>query len=310
MKLKTKNKGGIMKHFFEAVYVLCKVSRPIGWIVLPLVFIMGFYERVEHPLFTHLLSHPEYGFLPFVQLLLFSFPASLIGYGINDMYDRGTDLLNDRKTYKYLDGVPLSLAHFRLIKVGVYVSATFMVLSGFSTGNMANSCVMAGVVACAFLYSAPPVRLKGRAPFDSIINCVLYGYGPFTVGYTYSGESVFSMSFRYYLFFLTLGAIHAFFTVIDVSADKAAGINTFAVKYGQKNTIRCAIVIVALTLLFGRFEMVGTNVFLCITLLCMICSLFIPLGLLEIKAKKCCYGIFCGFLLSVILLLGERLVIV
>ncbi len=70
----------------QSLILLLKVSRPLGWVVAPLVFVIGFYY-----------SNSYLTLLSIVQIILLSFPFSIILYGINDLYDYDSDRLNPRK---------------------------------------------------------------------------------------------------------------------------------------------------------------------------------------------------------------------
>jgi len=163
--------------------VLVKVSRPVGWVLLPTIFITGFYTP-EVP--TSLFFHPEFAFLPFIQALLLSFPASLIGYGINDIYDRESDIRNPRKRRGSIDGETLDPDYFHSIKIASLAMATLLLVSSISTLEPANLVLMMTVLFLSYAYSAPPIRLKARPPLDSLSNGILYGYGPFALGYGYN----------------------------------------------------------------------------------------------------------------------------
>ena len=91
-----------MKNFL----VLLKTSRPIGWIIAPLVFLVGLSY-----------SGADLSFLPILQMLLLSFPYCLFVYGINDVYDYESDKLNPRK--KFIEGVKLKPIHHPLIKKAI-----------------------------------------------------------------------------------------------------------------------------------------------------------------------------------------------
>lgn len=74
--------------------LLMKVSRPAGWIIAPLIFLIALFY-----------SGASLSLLSIVQLILLSFPFCVFLYGINDIYDYESDKLNNRK--KLLEGIKL-----------------------------------------------------------------------------------------------------------------------------------------------------------------------------------------------------------
>jgi len=71
----------------RSLILLVKVSRPLGWVVAPLVFNIGLYY-----------SNANLSLTSLIQIVLPSFPFSIILYRINDIYDYDSDKLNPRKT--------------------------------------------------------------------------------------------------------------------------------------------------------------------------------------------------------------------
>ena len=65
----------------KSLILLVKVSRPFGWVVAPLVFVIGLYY-----------SNSSLTSLSIVQIILLSFPFSVLLYGINDLYDKCIDI--------------------------------------------------------------------------------------------------------------------------------------------------------------------------------------------------------------------------
>ena len=66
--------------------LLIKASRPAGWLVQSLAFLGGWR-----------ISGAGIDFLSVLQFLMMMFPLNLMLYGINDIYDYKSDMLNKRK---------------------------------------------------------------------------------------------------------------------------------------------------------------------------------------------------------------------
>ncbi|MHA2406185.1 MAG: hypothetical protein ACXACH_05480, partial [Candidatus Hermodarchaeia archaeon] len=83
--------------------VLIQVSRPLGWLIAPLVFLLGL-TAFGTPLSP----------LVVVQLVLLSIPYCVLLYGMNDVYDYEADKLNPRKPTR--DSVEMETEIFPLVK--------------------------------------------------------------------------------------------------------------------------------------------------------------------------------------------------
>jgi 4-hydroxybenzoate polyprenyltransferase len=86
----------------------------------------------------------------------------------------------------------------------------------------------------AYLYSAPPARLKEKPLLDSIANGFMI-FGAFVIGYSFGGTLT-QISYKWYLLGLAAMGIHAFTTIMDYTPDKAAGYRTFAIYFGKRPT--------------------------------------------------------------------------
>ena len=109
-------------------------------------------------------------------------------------------------------------------------------------------------------YSSPPFSFKNRPIIDLIVCGVGSGVLPFLIGLQTSSQLTIDFAFpwvvrRYQDAFLTAvplfliqAAGQVFQVVGDQQADAAAGVNTFAVKYGKKTSLRLASALIILTL--------------------------------------------------------------
>lgn len=202
------------------LYDLIKVSRPAFWILWPVVFLVGLTS-----------SGSAMTYLAIIQMVLLSFPACLVVYGINDIFDYRSDRMNPRK--KDIEGVKLEKRHFPGI---IYASAA--VLSIFFlvtvlTLNISNLFSSFLFMAIGYFYSAPP-RLKSIPMLDSLSNGILYFYSPFLMGFSY-GSDIASVGLKWYLITFCVAGIHAFTTIMDHSVDKKAGDMTFSVFFGKRS---------------------------------------------------------------------------
>jgi len=160
-------------------------------------------------------------------LFFFSLPANLFLYGINDLFDSKTDILNDKKgKFENL----FLVGQKKLYVVGVFISLLlslplFLVLS--TNGRIFLSIFLF----LCFFYSAPPLRFKARIFLDFLSN-FLYVLPSF-VAVLYFNSTI---NFNYLVIasWFWVSAMHLFSAIPDIKADKEAGIATSAVLLGEK----------------------------------------------------------------------------
>lgn len=206
---------------------LLRLSRPRFWLYTLGPFILPILAQ-----FPGIAS--EWPML-LLGLLYFSFPANLLIYGINDLFDRETDALNPKKgsyeaTLHPSDVRPLL---FTIILTNLPFIVLLFVLSPR---------VIPALVCFLFFgifYSAPPIRAKAIPFIDGLFN-VLYVL-----------PSLVSLLIFPYtqvnLLFVVAGtfwcmAMHAFSAAPDIHSDAATGLKTTATTLGSRGTlIYCAL---------------------------------------------------------------------
>lgn len=227
--------------------ILIKTSRPLGWVLAPLVFMLGYS-----------LLQQELTILSIIQILLLSFPFCIFLYGINDIYDYNSDKINPRK--KLLEGIKLDLKYHQFVKKVSKKAALILLLSSVITFNILNFAGMILLLFFSYFYSAPPLRFKEKPPLDSFANGILYFFAPFLLGFSFGGDTF--PSINLYLISACVMGIHSFSTIMDYSVDKKIGDTTFAVVYGKKTASIFALLVFSAALLFGRFEKVVVDYYL------------------------------------------------
>ncbi|TWD80465.1 chlorophyll synthase [Kribbella amoyensis] len=154
---------------------------------------------------------------------------------INDAYDLPGDLLNPRKSKSpLLDGrVTLTAAK----QLSVAAGATAIVV-GLLVGWVFTLGVVLALV-LGWAYSVPPVRLKTRAGFDVAVNSLALGaFGPL------AGWAAVTPDLSDFPWVMALqgtlaaAALYLPTTLADVTADRAAGYRTIAVRLGERATYR------------------------------------------------------------------------
>ncbi|MFH1173617.1 MAG: UbiA family prenyltransferase [archaeon] len=263
------------------ILTLLMVSRPLLWLLQPLVFLIGL--RV---------AQAPFSWQAILQIVLLSFPFSLIMYGINDVYDHDADRKNPRK--RKADGMLLEKKQHRLVMWTAFFFSALLLLSALLTNNTENVVAMVICLFVAFAYSAPPLRLKNRPPLDSIANG-FYFLGPFALGMSF-GTSLWSMPLKFFLVTLGVIGIHAYSTIMDYTADKHAGQRTFSVVFGKRAAAICAMLLLVLIILFGKFSLLNKIYVSFCALLAIITAVFPE----EKLARSFLLVMLLGFVLSVL----------
>lgn len=179
--------------------------------------------------------------------IYFIYPANLLIYGVNDIYDYETDRLNSKKA-----GYENLVEYDRHAEIWIAI-----VLSSFAfIGELFFSNTAATVAAIAFVffsifYSAPPIRAKTKPFLDSAFNVLYVMPGLF-------GYSLVTGEFPPIRVMIAAGcwtaAMHAYSAIPDIDADKQAGLKTIATVCGAYSTLAiCAVLYAAAALLSAEY---------------------------------------------------------
>lgn len=263
--------------------LLLQVSRPILWPVLALVYYLGLHA-----------AHAPLSTAAVAQLLLLTFPMNLIGCGLNDIYDYDSDRLSARR--KRIWGAVVGESDRTLVWWACVAMAPLLLAGALATGNPANIIATCGLIAVAWAYSVPPVRLKERPPLDSLSNGLGFFLLPFVMGFSLGADPQ-AMPLRYYLLALSVCGIHALATAADFEADRAAGHRTFAVKFGRRAATGFAFVTFAAALWFGDYAGVAPRIYLVAGAVATVAATFAPR---ERVINAACVTIFVGFLVAAV----------
>ena len=202
---------------------LLKVSRPRFWFYIFGPYIVGLvaaiFDRTE--LIDWRLA---------VFAIFFLFPANLLIYGVNDIFDHETDKLNAKKN-EYETLVPpdrrrtLTLAIFS-VNLPFIVAAIVIAPAAMPS--------LGGFLFFSIFYSAPPLRAKTKPLIDSAFNILYVFPGAFAY-------QLMSGSFPPASVIIAAGcwtaAMHAYSAIPDIEADKAAGLKTIATVCGPYFTL-------------------------------------------------------------------------
>jgi len=211
-------------NFFDDLKWIFFTSRPIVWTVA-LVYLVGFI----HAFGVGNLASVSPVF--WLQLFTFTIPGGFLFYGINDWFDKQTDLKNERKQKSIWFGTIAKDNPKLLIQVSI-ICFVFVIGVAIATLNIYNILLYLFLVALGFAYSVPPIKLKNIPFADSIVNALGYIVIPYHLGYTFDG--VFRLNYLVFIVSIAAIAFHLGGAYLDMEQDKADGQMTIAIFLGKK----------------------------------------------------------------------------
>ncbi|MFB6245938.1 MAG: UbiA family prenyltransferase, partial [Candidatus Nanohaloarchaea archaeon] len=231
---------GSIQHIvmLQKAKLLLKTSRPVLWLWFAFPFIAGAVIGGAG------MSNPWI----WAQFIALGPLYGLVVYGINDVYDYETDRLNERKGSAHGEILEPE-THSFVLKSCATASALLLLIASL-TGSIVTLAGMAGLLLFAVAYSVPPIRLKDRAPLDSISNGIAYILLPGVMGHALGSPVTTLPPEAFWLAFATMG-LHSATTIMDYESDRKAGINTFSVRFGPEGAAGFAIAALGATLLFS-----------------------------------------------------------
>jgi 4-hydroxybenzoate polyprenyltransferase len=267
----------------DRVVFLIRVSRPILWPILPMVYFLGLHAAGANVTAAAI-----------VQMLLLTLPMNLIGCGLNDIYDIESDRRSSRRRTVW--GAIVRDEDRATIWRACWVTVPLVVAGAMLTRNWYNVAATCGMLVVAWAYSVPPVRLKERPPLDSLANGLGYFLLPFVMGYSFGADPT-AMPLKYWLLALCVCGIHALATAADYEADQAAGHRTFAVAFGRRNAAAFAAATFLFALSLGDYRSVAVAVFLSVGAVATLAAAIAPRDRVIAVA---CATIFIGFLVAAV----------
>lgn len=203
---------------------LIATSRPLSWVNTAYPFAAAY-----------LLTTGRVDWLLVVGTLFFLFPYNLAMYGINDVFDYESDLLNPRKGG--VEGAVISRGKHRSILIASALSCLpFIIVLGLA-GSWGPNLVLLISLAAVLAYSAPKLRFKERPFIDSATSSVHF-VSPALYALALAGAE-FTPALLALLagYFLWGAASQAFGSVQDIVPDRAAGIGSVGTVLGARRTV-------------------------------------------------------------------------
>ncbi len=166
-----------VQSIFKTLYSFLPTSRPRFWIYILGPFVIGiiaafFSIGSVQDIFSSLTRSHLWLFL------YFSFPANLLVYGVNDIFDYETDVLNQKK--ENYETIINPTQHRSLWISIILLNVPFLLLSILP--NPYSYFFLILFCLSAIFYSAPPLRAKAKPVLDTIVSGLIY-ISPGFVGY-------------------------------------------------------------------------------------------------------------------------------
>jgi 4-hydroxybenzoate polyprenyltransferase len=226
------------------------------------------------------------------QMVLLTFPMSLIGCGLNDIYDFESDRRCSRR--RAIWGAVVRESDRPFVFAGCLAMMPLVVLGACITANWDNIIATVSLLLLAWFYSVPPVRLKERPPLDSLANGFGYFYLPFVMGYSLGADPR-DMPLKYFLLALCVCGIHALASTADYEADRAAGHRTIAVAWGPRVAASGACAAFFTAWVFGDYASTAVRAYITVCAVAALAAAIVPRNTMIVAA---CGVIFIGFLLA------------
>jgi 4-hydroxybenzoate polyprenyltransferase len=201
---------------------IIKISRPRFWLYVFGPYIVGLAAGSVSPDDFVRIGSLIFG-------LYFLLPANLLIYGVNDIFDFGTDAINPKKAgYEMLVRPETHRSLWIWIAV---LNLPFIAWAIFHAPRVLTS--LAAFLFLSVFYSAPPIRAKEIPYLDSLFN-ILYVFPAALAYQLVTGE------FPPLSVILAAGlwtaAMHAYSAIPDIDADRTVGIDTVATRLGPAGT--------------------------------------------------------------------------
>lgn len=231
-----------------------KLSRPRFWIYVLGPFLLTFATINSPAQFSPALI---------LMFIYFTFPANVLIYGINDIYDKETDAFNEKK-----NGYENTLSQTnnddsKLKNIIFYTNIIFIIYAIFNL-TLLPLIFLFVFVLFAHQYSATPFRAKAIPFVDSIVSGILYILPAFVSwGILYNTLPPLVPILAGIIWSISM---HAYSAVPDINADIQANIKTGAIILGKnKMLLLCGLLYVIASILavpyIGNFAYIAGLVY-------------------------------------------------
>lgn len=223
------------------IKILLNSSRPISWVNTAYPFAAGY-----------IMAGGGINATLIIGTLFFLIPYNLLMYGVNDVFDYDSDILNPRKGG--VEGAITQKSKHNLILWSSTLMCVPFVIALIFMGNLTSTMILAGLLFFVAAYSVKGLRFKERPFIDSVTSSIHF-VGPLIFALSLLGVMSNTAMMVVGAFFLWGIASHALGAVQDIIPDRAGNINSIATILGARKTIWLVIICyslaVILTVLIG-----------------------------------------------------------
>lgn len=198
-------------------------SRPFAWINTAFPFVAAW-----------LVSGVAIDWRFWLGTFFFLFPYNLSMYGINDIFDYESDLLNPRKAS--IEGALINPSRFRALWIWIIFWTVPLALILLASGSRIAALWLLFSLGMVVAYSAKYLRFK-EIPFLDSFTSACHFVTPFIYGFLLAGSVPKAIWVAAGAYFLWAMASHAFGAVQDILFDREAKIASVATVFGARFTI-------------------------------------------------------------------------
>lgn len=197
------------------------VSRPVSWLNTAYPFAAAF-----------LVAGGRIDLTFIIGTLFFLGPYNLLMYGINDVFDYESDILNPRKGG--IEGMREQRAfHPTIIRASIISTIPFVVYL-LLAGTLLSNATLIGLLFFVVAYSLIKLRFKERPVLDSITSSIHF-VGPMIYALALVSD-ISQYTALITAFFLWGMASHALGAIQDIIPDRAGNIHSIATAFGARTT--------------------------------------------------------------------------
>ncbi len=198
------------------------VSRPFWWVNTTAGFVASYFIIGNQIDLTF-----------WVGVLYFSVVYNLMMYGVNDIFDYESDILNPRKTG--IDGSVMAKTKHPKLWLYIALSNIPFTIYLLSVGDFVANVWLVFMIFMVWAYSVKGLRFKEIPFLDSVTSSFHYT-SPFIYGGLLVGNTDLYIP-AFLIYFTWVAANHAFGAIQDITPDREAGIGSIAAKLGAAPTV-------------------------------------------------------------------------
>lgn len=229
-----------LRDLFQKITRSVVISRPILW-TGPVIF---YLSAICFP------SVP-WNLGVYVGLICITYPFSFVVMALNDLSDMHSDAHNPRKGG--MQGAVLRTSEIPWLRSWIWIF-TIGLLAIVAVINAIAFLYFSALIALAYAYSMPPLRLKNRPVIDMLSNMfgayLLWGLAFAFLHHAIGGAE--DVSVAAWALIGGAGMFHALGAVLDRTVDAHAKETTIATKLGAQGTFACILTYFGACLVFLR----------------------------------------------------------